>query len=82
MAGHGSSHMTSAAGGSSSASRSMDVQLGEITNLLGTVVKRLEKTEMKLQSIEEKLNSSSSSSAGSSVEKKMIVPQVVRVSIA
>ena len=57
--------------------------LGEISNMLGTVIKRLEKTESKLESMERRLEKSSSSSGSSSeaISKKK-VPQVVRVSQA
>ena len=54
--------------------------LGEISNMLGTVLKRLEKTESKLESVERRLEKTSSSGSSSeSVVRKRIVPQVVRV---
>ena len=64
--------------------RPIGAVLGEITNMLGTVIKRLDKTELKLESMERKLSNTSSS--GSSLEracaaKKRDVPKVVRVSI-
>ena len=46
----------------------------------GTVLKRLEKTESKLESVERRLEKTSSSGSSSeSVVRKRIVPQVVRV---
>lgn len=41
--------------------------LGEISNMLGIVIRRLEKTESKLESVEQKLEASSS--AGSCLEQ-------------
>ena len=54
--------------------------LGEISNMLGTVLKGLEKTESKLESVKRRLETTSSSGSSSeSVVRKRIVPQVVRV---
>lgn len=55
-----------------------DSVLGNITNILGTVIKHLDWTESKLESMERKLNTPSSS-AGSGAERKRSVPPVVRV---
>ena len=52
--------------------------LGEITNMLGTVIERLDKTESKLHSMERQLMTPSSSAASGS-DNKRIVPTVVRV---
>ena len=57
---------------------SVSYALGEITNMIGKVIDRLDKTESKLESMERKLLTSSSSSASGS-EHKRIVPAVVRV---
>ena len=57
--------------------------LGELTNTLYEVVKRLDKQESRMESIEQKLLSPSSSSNTSSCEsckQKRTVPLVVRVS--
>lgn len=54
--------------------------LGKISNLLGEVLKRLERTEAKLESVEHKLESSSLSSSSCS-EKKREVPQIVKVNV-
>ena len=57
--------------------------LGEITNMLGTVIKRLEKTESKLESMERKfISNSSSGSSSERMTKKKSIPKVVRVSIS
>ena len=62
--------------------RPIGAVLGEITNMLGTVIKRLDKTELKLESMERKLsNTSSSGSSSERTAKKRDVPKVVRVSI-
>ena len=47
--------------------------------MLGSVNKRLEKTESKLESMERKLEKTSSGSSSEGVSKKKFVPQVVRV---
>lgn len=63
--------------------RPIGAVLGEITNMLGTVIKRLDKTELKLESMERKLintSSSGSSSERTGTAKKRDVPKVVRVS--
>ena len=52
--------------------------LGEITNMLGTVIERLDKTESKLDSMERQLKTPSSSAASGS-DGKRTVPTVVRV---
>lgn len=54
--------------------------LGELTNTLNQVVKRLEKAESRIQSVEEKICTSiSSSSSESSRKKSRTVPVVVKV---
>lgn len=53
--------------------------LGKISHLLSQVLQRLERTEAKLDSVEHKLESSSSLSSSSSSEKKRKVPQIVKV---
>ena len=53
--------------------------LGNISNLLTEVLKRLERTEAKLESVEHKLESSTSLSSSSCSEKKREVPQIVKV---
>ena len=56
--------------------------LGELTSTLNKVVKRLEKTEHRIQSMEEKMDSSISSSASDSRRKTgRKVPVIVRVSV-
>ena len=62
-------------------SESLSVALGNITNMLGTVIERLDKTESKLESIERKINSPLSSSATSGAEAKRKIPTIVRVSV-
>ena len=52
--------------------------LGEITNMLGSVIERLDKTESKLNSMERQLKTPSSSAASGS-DGKRTVPTVVRV---
>ena len=52
--------------------------LGKISSLLGEVLKRLERTEAKLESVEHKLESFLLSSSSCS-EKKREVPQIVKV---
>ena len=58
----------------------LSAALGNITNMLGSVIERLDKTESKLESMERKLNSPSSSSSGSGADAKRKVPTIVRVS--
>ena len=62
--------------------RPINAVLGEITNMLGTVIKRLEKTESKLESMERRLVNNSSGSSSKQATKKRCVPKVVRVSIS
>lgn len=57
---------------------SIQTTLGEISSMLGTVIKRLERNELKLESMERKLASSTSGSCSESTIKKT-VPKVVRV---
>ena len=63
-------------------SESLSAVLGNITNMLGTVIERLDKTESKLQPVERKLNSpsSSNSSAASGADTKRKIPTIIRVS--
>ena len=56
-------------------SRSISSLLGDISNTLGTVVKKLEKHELKLELMERRLHGSSSDSS----TRKKSLPQVVRV---
>ena len=60
---------------------SLSAVLGNITNMLGAVIERLDKTESKLESMERKLNSPSSSSAASGADTKRKIPIIVRVSL-
>ena len=60
---------------------SLSAVLGNITNTLGAVMERLDKTESKLESMERKLNSPSSSSAASGADTKRKIPIIVRVSL-
>ena len=62
-------------------SESLSVALGNITNMLGIVIERLDKTESKLESMERKINSPLSSSATSGAEAKRKIPTIVRVSV-
>ena len=62
-------------------SSSLSNVLGNITNMLESVIEPLGKTESKLESMERKLNSPAFSSAGSGAERKRSVPPVVRVSV-
>ena len=59
---------------------SLSAALGNITNMLGAVIERLDKTESKLESMERKINTPSSSSSGSGTDNRRKVPTVVRVS--
>ena len=59
---------------------SLLASLGNITNMLGAVIERLDKTESKLESVERKINTPSSSSAGSGTDNRRKVPPIVRVS--
>ena len=56
-------------------------KLGDVTNVLQTLVKRLDKQELRLQSVEQWLKSSprSSSSSDSSHTKQKMVPVIVKV---
>lgn len=57
--------------------------LGELTSTLNKVVKRLEKTECRIQSMEDKMDSTLSSSASDTRRKSIRkVPVIVRVSSA
>lgn len=58
---------------------SLSAVLGNITNMLGTVIERLDKQESKLESMERKINTPSSS-GGSGSDNRRKVPTVVRVS--
>lgn len=58
---------------------SLSAVLGNITNMLGTIIERLDKQESKLESMERKINTPSSS-AGSGSDNRRKVPTVVRVS--
>lgn len=60
---------------------SLSAVLGNITNMLGAVIERLDKTESKLESMERKLNSPSSSSAASGADTKRKIPIIVRISL-
>lgn len=57
---------------------SLSAVLGNITNMLGTVIERLDKQESKLESMERKINTPSSS-AGSGSDNRRKVPTIVRV---
>ena len=61
-----------------SGKESLSAVLGNITNMLGTVIERLDKQESKLESMERKINTPSSGGSGSDNRRK--VPTVVRVS--
>ena len=54
--------------------------LGDISNMLGKVMERLDRTESKIESMERSLNSQPSSSGASGSEHRRKVPTVVRVS--
>ena len=80
---HGSSTsrkvLNMATPGSFSGSNITSVQ-GDISNILGKVLERLDKTESKIESMERNLQSQSSSSGVSGSEHRRKVPTVVRVS--
>ena len=64
-------------------SSTLATALGELTNTLNQVVKRLEKTETRIRSMEEKIDSHStslSSSSNDSRKKSRTIPVIVRVS--
>ena len=54
--------------------------LGELTSTLNMVVKRLEKTEHRIQSMDEKIESTSSASDSAGLKAVKKVPVIVRVS--
>ena len=67
--------------GDSSSGSNITLVLGDISNMLGKVLERLDKTESKIESMEHNLKSQSSSSGMSSCEHRRKVPTVVRVSV-
>ena len=48
--------------------------------MLGAIIERLDKTEIKLESMERKINTPSSFTSGSGIDNRRKVPTVVRVS--
>ena len=66
--------------GDSSSGSNMTSVLGDISNMLGKVLERLDKSESKIESMERTLRLQSSSSGMSGSEHRRKVPTVVRVS--
>ena len=64
---------------STSSDPNLAVVLGDISNMLGKVMERLERTETEIESMERNLISQSLSSGTSGSDERRKVPTVVRV---